>query len=67
MDITVNGTGRSVPEGVSVHWLVTELLGRSPAGVAVAVNGAVIARGSWGERAMSAGDRVEVVAALQGG
>lgn len=67
MDVTLNGTSHAVPDGATVDWLVSELLGRDPAGIAVAVNGTVVPRTSWVQRALGPGDRVEVVTALQGG
>jgi sulfur carrier protein len=36
-------------------------------GVAAAVNGEVVPRGSWGARALGDGDRVVVIRATQGG
>jgi len=37
------------------------------AGVAVAVDGEVVPRGSWRSRALAGGERVEVLGATQGG
>lgn len=36
-------------------------------GVAVAVNGEVVARGAWGTRRIADGDHLEIVTAVQGG
>ena len=36
-------------------------------GVAVACNGAVVPRAGWAETCLAAGDRVEVIRAMQGG
>ncbi|MFG1378383.1 sulfur carrier protein ThiS [Xanthobacter autotrophicus] len=36
-------------------------------GIAVAVNGAVVPRRTWGEAALAAGDAVEIIEAKQGG
>jgi sulfur carrier protein len=38
-----------------------------PRGVAVAVNGAVVPSRSWAEKALSSGDRVEIVRPFGGG
>ena len=67
--ITVNGTPREAPAGGTVAALVDELDGLPPdgRGVAVAVDGEVVPRGSWGASALSDGARVEVVGAVQGG
>ncbi|POR41974.1 sulfur carrier protein ThiS [Methylobacterium sp. V23] len=39
----------------------------SPQGIAIALNGAVIRRRDWAATALSDGDRVEIVRAMQGG
>jgi sulfur carrier protein len=66
-EITVNGADRPLT-AASVAGLVAEL-GIPPAarGVAVAVNGAVVPRARWADAALAAGDRVEVIRAMQGG
>ena len=64
--VTVNAEPREVPAGTTVGQLVamvTELAG----GVAAAVNGEVVPRGSWAATLLSDGDLVEVVTAVQGG
>ena len=66
MQITVNGNERSVPDGCSVAELAGRLSDRT-SGIAVAVNGEVVPRGSWPATALAAGDRVELVTAVQGG
>jgi sulfur carrier protein len=66
--IAVNGEPRPVPAGGVVADVVAELVGdRGPRGVAVAVNGEVVPRAAWESRRLSAGDRVEVLSATQGG
>lgn len=66
--VTVNGERRELPDGATVAALV-ELLaaGSRGRGVAVAVGGEVVPRGSWGATALSDGAAVEVVSAVQGG
>jgi sulfur carrier protein len=64
--IRVNGADRDVAEGATVDDLVRDLVER-PVGVAVAVNDGVVARSEWAHVALSAGDRVEVLTATQGG
>ncbi|WP_433344721.1 sulfur carrier protein ThiS [Micromonospora sp. CA-111912] len=66
MELTVNGTGRTLPPGATVAdliGLVTEQRG----GLAVAVNGEVVPRAGWPATALRDGDRVEVLSAAQGG
>lgn len=67
MRVTVNGEQRQPAEG-GLAALLRELgvdLGRP--GVAVAVNGEVVARGTWEATVLRDGDEVEVLAAVQGG
>jgi sulfur carrier protein len=64
--VTVNGDRREVREGTTVGQLVTAITALT-GGVAAAVNGDVLPRGSWAARALRDGDRVEVVTAIQGG
>ena len=64
----MNGRPQQVPPGASVADLV-DLLGHGSGarGVAVALNGEVVARGSWESTTVSERDRVEVLGAAQGG
>jgi sulfur carrier protein len=66
--IRVNGEPSSVPAGASVTAVVATL-GVAPdaRGIAVAVDGEVVPRGSWDERRVDDGARVEVLTAMQGG
>lgn len=67
MTIVVNGTERSVGEGTTVAEIARTLSGRSGGlGIAVAVNGEVTPRSSW-EMVLHERDRVEILAAAQGG
>lgn len=65
--ITCNGTPREVPDGATVADLVADLIDGDPAGIAVAVAGEVVPRGQWEAIRLRAGDRVEIVRAVQGG
>jgi sulfur carrier protein len=62
MRVTVNGSGRDLPDGQTVADLVPPRRG-----VAVAVNGAVVPRSTWDGTPLRDGDRVEVLTAAQGG
>ncbi len=66
--IAVNGEERLLPEGSTILDLLLDL-GVEPGerGVAVAVNGEVVPRQEWSARALTVGDRVELVRAVQGG
>jgi sulfur carrier protein len=65
--VSVNGEDRDVA-GRTVSELVGELgLPTDGRGVAVAIDGEVLPRGTWAARALSPGERVEVLTAMQGG
>ncbi|HJQ02138.1 MAG TPA: sulfur carrier protein ThiS [Jatrophihabitans sp.] len=66
MLITLNGHQEQAEEGISLATLVGQVSDRT-AGIAVAVNGEVVPRGSWSQTVLAAGDQVEVVTAVQGG
>jgi sulfur carrier protein len=66
LDVTVNGDSRTVAPGTTVAALVAEL-GIEARGVAVAVDGEVVTRRRWTERALAAGEQVEVLSIAQGG
>jgi sulfur carrier protein len=66
VQVRLNGEPRQLPEGTS---LAEAVAGLTPAatGVAAAVNGDVVPRGSWTCTPLADGDQVEVVTAVQGG
>jgi sulfur carrier protein len=64
--VTVNGEETELPAATSVSDLLA-LLDIEPRGVAVAVNGEVVTRRTWGERPLAAGERVEILSIAQGG
>ena len=68
MTVVVNGQPRQVADGATVADLVAEH-GPAAAGerVAVAVNGEVVPRSAWLATPVADGDRVELLAAMQGG
>jgi sulfur carrier protein len=66
--VVVNGEARELGEGATVATVVASARGEPAArGVAVAVDGEVVPRGSWGTTALTEGARVEIVVAVQGG
>jgi sulfur carrier protein len=66
VEVTVNGSRRDVPEGLTVRTLVEHLgLGEGP--VAVEVNRAVVPRARHDEHAVAAGDVIEIVHFVGGG
>jgi sulfur carrier protein len=68
MDVIVNGKKTGCRDGATVSELLTALdIPDDAAGVAVAVNEAVVPRLRWNETRLSQNDRVEVIHAVQGG
>ena len=65
--IHVNGEPRETAAATVVQLLRQLDLVEASAGVAVAVNGAIVPRGDWTAYRLQNGDRVEVVGAVQGG
>ncbi len=66
VQVKLNGEACELPDGSTIAQAVAELTA-APAGVAAAVNGDVVPRGSWDATLLRDGDQVEVVTAVQGG
>ncbi|MFI5802837.1 sulfur carrier protein ThiS [Streptomyces sp. NPDC051561] len=66
LTVSVNGERRELPTGTTLSALVASLT-RARAGVAAALNETVVPRGRWTDTALTDGDRVEVLTAVQGG
>jgi sulfur carrier protein len=66
MVIQVNGSERDVPDGATVTEMLAAL-GVPARGVAVAVDGTVIARTNHDQTVVPDGAHVEVLTAVQGG
>ena len=69
MNVTLNGNEQSLPDGATVADAVSVIAeGDAGAkGIAVALNGEVVARSRWDDVALSESDRVEVLRAVGGG
>jgi sulfur carrier protein len=65
-EIEVNGQCRPVADGTTVGDVVASVTSQE-SGCAVAVNGEVVPRHDWPTHAVRAGDRVEILTAVQGG
>lgn len=65
--ILVNDRPQALAAGATVAGLLHELGLAGRKGVAVALNGAVVARSEWPAQALAADDRVLVIQATQGG
>ncbi|GIH20877.1 sulfur carrier protein ThiS [Rugosimonospora africana] len=66
MTLTLNGEPVDLPDGATVADLVATCA-PSVRGVAAAVDGAVVPRGTWDRVALCEGQRVELLTAVQGG
>jgi sulfur carrier protein len=66
VQVRLNGEPRELPDGTTMAQAVAELTPLGT-GVAAAVNGDVVPRGTWDARLLRNGDQVEVVTAVQGG
>ena len=66
VQVKLNGEPFDLPDGSTVAQAVARLTAAAT-GVAAAVNGDVVPRGSWTATLLREGDQVEVVTAVQGG
>ena len=67
IEITLNGSARTVRASLSLDRLIAELAPASTQGLAVAVNDSVVPRAQWPQRRLAARDVVEIVRAARGG
>ncbi len=66
VEIVVNGSAKSVPEGLSLERLLG-FLGVDPSRVAVERNREIVRKTEWGRTVIQAGDSLEVVWFVGGG
>jgi sulfur carrier protein len=66
MNVTINGTPRTLPERMTLAELLVREHARNR-GSAAAVDGTVVPRGTWDTFVLSDGSSVEVLTAVQGG
>jgi sulfur carrier protein len=67
MRVAVNGEQRELAEGALATLLRGLGVDLDRPGIAVAVNGEVVARAAWDATVLRDGDEVEVLTAVQGG
>ena len=65
--LKVNGVEEEVAAATIAQLLIARGIDPAARFLAVAVNGALVRRASWGETALNGGDAVEIVRPLQGG
>jgi sulfur carrier protein len=66
MELIVNGAHRDVDDACTVAELMRSA-GATGRGSAIAIDGVVVPRSEWPTRRLTAGVRVELVQAVQGG
>ena len=66
VQVKLNGEPHELPDSATLAEAVAQVTDLA-AGVAAAVNGDVVPRGSWDTTPLRDGDQVEVVTAVQGG
>lgn len=66
MKLTVNNEAVTT-KATTVKGLLEEILGKVPAGTAVAVDGNVVPKSQWDTHALDEGARVDILTAVQGG
>jgi sulfur carrier protein len=66
MTIVVNGEARRLDGPLSLDGLV-DTMGLERQGLAIAINGEVVPRSTWADRAVGEGDQVEILTIAQGG
>ena len=67
LEIRVNGQDVSATAATIAELLAEQAIEMGQRGIAVALNGSVVPRSVWGETALSPGDSIEIVRAMQGG
>lgn len=67
MNLTLNGSLFDFNGNMLLALLEKQGIQAGQGGIAVAVNERVVPRSRWGEVALQAGDRIEIVRAIAGG
>ena len=66
MRVRLNGSDTELDDETTLDTVVRRY-GRGDRGIAIALNGEVVARSRWNDVKLSEGDRVEVLGAVAGG
>jgi sulfur carrier protein len=67
LTLKINGEAREIGAATLNEALVEIGVDPTRAGIAVALNGAVVPRSRWADTVLAAGDDLEVIGATQGG
>ena len=65
--VTINGKRRDLGQSATIETAVRAIGAPGGRGVAVALDGEVVPRGSWDATELHEGQRVEILQAVQGG
>jgi sulfur carrier protein len=66
IEVELNGRPAEVADGTTIEQLIADRTG-SLRGSAVAVEGEVVPRSAWAAHVVAAGQRIELITAVQGG
>lgn len=67
MQLTINGNIRRLEEAHALAQVLQQLAIETGGGIAIALNDRVVPRAEWESTAVSDGDRIEIIHAVQGG
>jgi sulfur carrier protein len=68
MNIKLNGENKSIDSVISLNdFVLSQLNGKEPKGIAVAVNETIIPKQQWSSVVINENDSIEIVHAVQGG
>lgn len=67
MEVTVNQQNYTVLDDCNVQALLSDVLGQSGRGIAVAINEKIVPRSQWETRNLTSGDILLIIKATQGG
>lgn len=68
MNIKLNGEDKLTDSAISLNdFVLAQLNGKEPKGIAVALNEMIIPKQEWGSTIINENDSIEIVHAVQGG
>jgi len=68
MNIKLNGEDKLIEAAISLNeFVLSQLNGKEPKGIAVALNEMIIPKQEWGSTEINENDSIEIVHAVQGG
>ncbi len=67
MEITVNQQNYIVSDNCALQQVLTDVIGISEKGIAIAINQEIVARSDWHTFQLKPGDKIIIIKATQGG